>query len=130
MDAESDLKTALTETLENNGVLRSLRAGLRTEILRALEEPRPSEQLHHLPPENCLINELVLEYLSFNNYRRTESILEAESGYRSELRGQSIPSEKELERGAIRESRLVSPVPYAIVETLRTKTSGGTADKG
>ncbi|KAG0444015.1 hypothetical protein HPB47_014283 [Ixodes persulcatus] len=105
MDAESDLKTALTETLENSGVLRSLRAGLRTEILRALEEPRPSEQLHHLPPENCLINELVLEYLSFNNYRRTESILEAgatsecsvhaESGYRRSCVGRAF-LEKEL----------------------------------
>lgn len=128
MDAESDLKTALTETLENSGVLRSLRAGLRTEILRALEEPRPSEQLRHLPPENCLINELVLEYLSFNNYRRTESILEAESGYRRSCVGRAflekelnvVPSEKA--------SRL--PLLYAIVETLRTKTSSGVADKG
>ncbi|KAM7296666.1 centrosomal protein 20 [Ixodes scapularis] len=128
MDAESDLKTALTETLENGGVLRSLRAGLRTEILRALEEPRPSEQLLHLPPENCLINELVLEYLSFNNYRRTESILEAESGYRRSCVGRAF-LEKELNVApSEKASRL--PLLYAIVETLRTKTSGGAADKG
>lgn len=68
--------TALTDMLENSGVLSSLRANLRTEIVKALEEPggsRPPKP----PQQNCLINELILEYLAFNNYNRTASILEA-----------------------------------------------------
>ncbi|CAN8002756.1 unnamed protein product, partial [Ixodes hexagonus] len=117
---------ALTETLENGGVLRSLRAGLRTEILRALEEPRLSEP-PQLPPENYLINELVLEYLSFNNYKRTESILEAESGYRRSCVGRAF-LEKEL-NVVPSEKASCLPLLYAIVETLRVKTTRGAADK-
>lgn len=68
----------LKETLENRGVLGQIRARVRAEVFGALDdqsEPRPS-----LSNENLLINELIREYLVFNKYKYTESVLLAETG--------------------------------------------------
>ncbi|XP_014679083.1 PREDICTED: lisH domain-containing protein FOPNL-like isoform X2 [Priapulus caudatus] len=51
---------------------------MRAEIFRSLEDTsRPPPRL---TDENLLINELIREYLLFNNYRYTESVLVSESG--------------------------------------------------
>lgn len=68
----------MKETLENRGVLGQIRARVRAEVFGALDdqsEPRPS-----LSNENLLINELIREYLVFNKYKYTESVLLAETG--------------------------------------------------
>ncbi|XP_069859505.1 centrosomal protein 20-like isoform X1 [Dipodomys merriami] len=68
----------LKDTLEKRGVLGYLKARIRAEVFHALDddqEPRPS-----LSHENLLINELIREYLDFNKYKYTESVLMAESG--------------------------------------------------
>lgn len=68
----------LKDTLEKKGVLGHLKARIRAEIFNALDddhEPRPS-----LSHENLLINELIREYLEFNKYKYTASVLMAESG--------------------------------------------------
>lgn len=115
--------TALTDMLENSGVLSSLRANLRTEIVKALEEPggsRPPKP----PQQNCLINELILEYLAFNNYNRTASILEAESGYQQSCVGRAF-LEKELNI-TLSEAASQMPLLYSIVETLRANGTSNT----
>lgn len=59
-------------------MLGQLKARIRAEVFSALDdqrEPRPS-----LSHENLLINELIREYLEFNKYRYTASVLTAESG--------------------------------------------------
>uniref|UniRef100_A0A3B3SHC7 Centrosomal protein 20 n=1 Tax=Paramormyrops kingsleyae TaxID=1676925 RepID=A0A3B3SHC7_9TELE len=69
---------ALKEALEARGALAQLKARIRAEVFNALDdksEPRPP-----LPRENLLINELIREYLEFNKYRYTASVLSAESG--------------------------------------------------
>ncbi|KAL4624517.1 lisH domain-containing protein FOPNL [Arapaima gigas] len=74
----SELKSALKETLESRGVLGQLKARIRAEVFHALDdtsEPRPA-----LSRENLLLNELIREYLLFNKYRYTASVLNAESG--------------------------------------------------
>ncbi|XP_067114990.1 lisH domain-containing protein FOPNL [Osmerus mordax] len=74
----TELKCALRETLESRGVLGQLKARIRAEVFNALDdqsEPRPA-----LSHENLLINELIREYLEFNKYRYTASVLTAESG--------------------------------------------------
>uniref|UniRef100_A0A1A7Z452 Centrosomal protein 20 n=1 Tax=Iconisemion striatum TaxID=60296 RepID=A0A1A7Z452_9TELE len=74
----SELKSAVRETLESRGVLGQLKARIRAEVFSALDdqrEPRPP-----LSRENLLINELILEYLEFNKYTYTASVLTAESG--------------------------------------------------
>lgn len=73
----NDLSTVIKETLENGGVLNDLRGRIRAEIFRALEDP--SLERPKLPSENLLINELIREYLTFNNYHHTLSVLMQES---------------------------------------------------
>ncbi|XP_027053602.1 lisH domain-containing protein FOPNL-like [Pocillopora damicornis] len=78
MATVNELKSVLKETLENRGVLGQIRARVRAEVFSALDdqtEPRPA-----LSNENLLINELIREYLTFNKYKYTESVLQAESG--------------------------------------------------
>lgn len=65
--------TVLKDTLEKKGVLGHLKARIRAEVFSALDddhEPRPS-----LSHENLLINELIREYLEFNKYKYTASVL-------------------------------------------------------
>ncbi|XP_077575223.1 centrosomal protein 20 [Stigmatopora nigra] len=74
----SELKCAIRETLESRGVLDQLKARIRAEVFGALDDQR-----EHRPPlshENLIINELIREYLEFNKYRHTASVLKAESG--------------------------------------------------
>ncbi|XP_035876791.1 centrosomal protein 20 isoform X3 [Phyllostomus discolor] len=78
MATVSDLKAVLKDTLEKRGVLGHLKARIRAEVFNALDdenEPRPT-----LSHENLLINELIREYLEFNKYKYTASVLIAESG--------------------------------------------------
>ncbi|KAL9985747.1 hypothetical protein ACROYT_G008188 [Oculina patagonica] len=78
MATVDELKSVLKETLENRGVLGQIRARVRAEVFGALDdqtEPRPA-----LSNENLLINELIREYLTFNKYKYTESVLLAETG--------------------------------------------------
>ncbi|XP_030068132.1 centrosomal protein 20 [Microcaecilia unicolor] len=78
MATVAELKAVLKDTLEKRGVLGQLKARIRAEVFSALDdhhEPRPP-----LCHENLLINELIREYLEFNQYKYTASVLHAESG--------------------------------------------------
>ncbi|KAL3995987.1 heterogeneous nuclear ribonucleoprotein F/H [Sarotherodon galilaeus] len=71
----TELKCALRETLESRGVLGQLKARIRAEVFSALDDQRePRPPLSH---ENLIINELIREYLEFNKYRYTASVLTA-----------------------------------------------------
>ncbi|XP_062036005.1 centrosomal protein 20 isoform X2 [Lepus europaeus] len=75
---ETEALRVLRDTLEKKGVLGHLKARIRAEVFNALDddrEPRPA-----LSHENLLINELIREYLEFNKYKYTASVLMAESG--------------------------------------------------
>ncbi|NXP55925.1 FOPNL protein, partial [Heliornis fulica] len=68
----------LKDTLEKRGALGQIKARIRAEVFNALDdqsEPRPT-----LSHENLLINELIREYLEYNKYKYTASVLTAESG--------------------------------------------------
>ncbi|XP_041893126.1 centrosomal protein 20 isoform X7 [Corvus kubaryi] len=65
----------LKDTLEKRGALAQIRARIRAEVFNALDdqsEPRPT-----LSRENLLINELIREYLEYNKYKYTASVLTA-----------------------------------------------------
>ncbi|XP_012866599.1 PREDICTED: lisH domain-containing protein FOPNL isoform X4 [Dipodomys ordii] len=82
MATVTELKTVLKDTLEKRGVLGYLKARIRAEVFHALDddqEPRPP-----LSHENLLINELIREYLDFNKYKYTESVLMADDRLRRE----------------------------------------------
>ncbi|XP_077880435.1 centrosomal protein 20 isoform X3 [Ictidomys tridecemlineatus] len=75
MATVAELKAVLKDTLEKRGVLGHLKARIRAEVFSALDddhEPRPT-----LSHENLLINELIREYLEFNKYKYTASVLTA-----------------------------------------------------
>ncbi|XP_066238647.1 centrosomal protein 20 isoform X5 [Saccopteryx leptura] len=78
MASVAELKAVLKDTLEKRGVLGHLKARIRAEVFNALnDDGEPQPPLSH---ENLLINELIREYLEFNKYKYTASVLIAESG--------------------------------------------------
>lgn len=78
MASIDDLKTVLKETLDNRGVLNQMRARIRAEVFSALDDQIESKPI--LSNENMLINELIREYLEFNMYKYSNTVLLAESG--------------------------------------------------
>ncbi|XP_056392344.1 centrosomal protein 20 isoform X2 [Hyla sarda] len=78
MATVSDLKAVLADTLDKRGVLGQLKARVRAEVFAALDDQsEPKPVLSH---ENLLINEMIREYLEFNKYKYTSSVLTAETG--------------------------------------------------
>ena len=78
MTSIEDLKNALKETLEQKGVLNQIRALMRQSIFEAIEsDDKPQAKLSN---ENLIINELIKEYLVFNNYLHSASVFQAETG--------------------------------------------------
>ncbi|KAG1666293.1 hypothetical protein FOA52_004774 [Chlamydomonas sp. UWO 241] len=79
MGSVDELREALRDNLDRSGRLNTLKAKLRASIYSAIsgsdltDAPEPSS-------ENLVINELIREYLTFNNYRETLSVFVPETG--------------------------------------------------
>ena len=58
--------------MEKRGTLNQIKAKIRSEIFSSLEDN--NDQIPKLPHENLLINELIREYLEFNDYKFTNSV--------------------------------------------------------
>ena len=78
MSSLQDLKSVLRETLEQRGVLGEIKAKIRSEIFTALDNDNVGKP--PLSNENLIINELIREYLEYNKYYNTTSVLTTESG--------------------------------------------------
>ena len=78
MASLEDLKNVLRETLEQKGVLGKVKSQIRAEIFTALDADNSGKP--PIPQENILINELIREYLEYNKYYNTCSVLVSESG--------------------------------------------------
>ncbi|XP_019663317.1 lisH domain-containing protein FOPNL isoform X2 [Ailuropoda melanoleuca] len=99
MATVAELKAVLKDTLEKRGVLGLLKARIRAEVFSALDdesEPRPP-----LSHENLLINELIREYLEFNKYKYTASVLISDDHLRTE-KGNSTNIEDPLVSQAVK----------------------------
>ncbi|GBN93304.1 LisH domain-containing protein FOPNL [Araneus ventricosus] len=91
----------LKESLAKSGVLSEIRARIRAEVFNVLQdetEPPPP-----ISNENVFINELIREYLIYNGYLFTESVLLAESGH----------PQFRLERELLKERLRMKPVEEA-----------------
>ncbi|KAM4892131.1 centrosomal protein 20 isoform 4-T4 [Sylvia borin] len=77
MATVAELKAVLKDTLEKRGALGQIKARIRAEVFNALDDQ--SERRPTLSRENLLINELIREYLEYNKYKYTASVLTAES---------------------------------------------------
>ena len=72
------LKNALKETLEQKGVLNQIRGIMRQSIFEAIQsDDNPQKNLSN---DDLIINELIKEYLSYNNYLHSLSVFQAETG--------------------------------------------------
>ncbi|CAG9314531.1 unnamed protein product [Blepharisma stoltei] len=116
MASIEDLKNALKETLEARGVLGDLKAKIRAEIFSALDDREPSRP--RLSQENVLINELIREYLEYNGYNHTLSVLVAESGQPAQSPFDRAFISRELKISETMESKSV-PLLYGILRGLR-----------
>ena len=67
--------TVIKDTLENRGVLGQIKARIRAEVFKSLDDQTDSKP--PLSNENMIINELIREYLEFNKYRYTASVMVA-----------------------------------------------------
>lgn len=119
MATVAELKAVLRDTLEKRGALGQLRAQIRAEVFGVLDddqEPRPT-----LSHENLLINELIREYLEFNKYKYTASVLMAESGQ------PPVPLDRQFlirELNAFEESKdNTIPILYGILGHLSKRTT-------
>ena len=85
MSPEEDIFMALKETLQRTGTLDNVRGILRADIYHCLNDSmeggESESKLRPAPPqENVLINEIIANYLAFNGYENTLSVLAAECG--------------------------------------------------
>uniref|UniRef100_A0A8C0PX52 Centrosomal protein 20 n=1 Tax=Canis lupus familiaris TaxID=9615 RepID=A0A8C0PX52_CANLF len=99
MATVAELKAVLKDTLEKRGVLGHLKARIRAEVFNALDdesEPRPP-----LSHENLIINELIREYLEFNKYKYTASVLMSDDHLQKE-KGNSTNMEDPLVSQAVK----------------------------
>ncbi|KAL3876304.1 hypothetical protein ACJMK2_034167 [Sinanodonta woodiana] len=78
MASTQELKDVVKECLENRGILGQIKAKIRAEVFNALDDN--TEVKPPLNNENMIINEIIREYLEFNKYKYTASVLVAESG--------------------------------------------------
>ena len=147
-----ELTAALKETLDRRGVLRQIRASLRAEAFAALHNA--AEQMDQesdgasgtgrrppLRPENEVINELIRDYLEFNGYLGTASVLEVEAGITGNGGGGDgggNDGDRELSREMIKLELGVTegmkskkgkatkkiPLLYGIIEALKRRKNG------
>lgn len=89
MATQPELSAALKETLKRTGTLDSVLGILRADIYHCLTDSliEKEDVKRPVPPkENVIINELIADYLAFNGYSNTLSVLAAESGSPSLLK--------------------------------------------
>ncbi|XP_038007780.1 centrosomal protein 20 isoform X3 [Motacilla alba alba] len=113
MATVAELKAVLKDTLEKRGALAQIKARIRAEVFNALDdqsEPRPT-----LSRENLLINELIREYLEYNKYKYTASVLTAESGQ------PEVPLDRQF---LAKELNIVEDASGKSVQNSRTRKDG------
>ncbi|GAB1598458.1 lisH domain-containing protein FOPNL-like [Argonauta hians] len=115
-----DLKNAISESLERKGVLNKIRAEIRAEVFHVLDEH--SEGKPPLCNENLIINELIMEYLQYNKYNHTCSVLMAEAG-QSETRLDREFIRNELDVTEDAETSTI-PLLYSLVNYFLQQKTG------
>ena len=117
MTSIEELKDALKKTLEQRGIVNKIKSIMRKEIYETIDnDDNPKPQL---TPENLLINELIKEYLDYNNYSNSSLVFQSETGQPKEELGREILVKKLniIEN----ESNSQKPLLYTILFGLQKK---------
>ncbi|WAQ96752.1 CEP20-like protein [Mya arenaria] len=110
----------IKDTLENRGVLGQIKARIRAEVYNSLDDTSDSKP--PLSNENMMINELIREYLEFNKYKYTASVLVSESGQPKQPLDRAFLAE-ELNVEEDRNSTQV-PLLYSLIGQFMNKNRG------
>jgi lisH domain-containing protein FOPNL len=115
MTTLNEMKEVLKEHLEKTGTLNEIRSKLRSDIFNTLNNNGKNQQ--SLSNQNLIINELIREYLAFNNYNYTNSVLIPEAGQPEKpLDRKIVSSQLNLVESA--ETRQI-PLLYSIFDLTR-----------
>ncbi|XP_052761842.1 centrosomal protein 20-like [Mya arenaria] len=120
MTSTQELKEVIKDTLENRGVLGQIKARIRAEVYNSLDDTSDSKP--PLSNENMMINELIREYLEFNKYKYTASVLVSESGQPKQPLDRAFLAE-ELNVEEDRNSTQV-PLLYSLIGQFMNKNRG------
>ena len=84
--SEKEFAEAVKESLAERGVLNKLSGEIRTEVLQILKNEEKSDPERQVlkTSENFVINELIKEYLDWNNLIQTRTVLVLETGHPNE----------------------------------------------
>ena len=122
-----ELHDALKESLNERGVLNSIRATIRAEIFNALEnhEAVNVNKVEREPSsENLILNELIREYLEYNGFLNTLSVFHPETGQPREATGRIGRSTLVHELGLADGERTKRvPLLYSVLAKLQTAAS-------
>lgn len=116
----NEMKEVLKEHLEENGTLNEIRSKMRSEIFSTLNnQPKKPKNLSN---QNLIINELIRDYLVYNNYTYTNSVLIPEANQPAKPVDRDFIS-SQLNVVEDSESRKL-PLLYSIVFGLKTLAEG------
>lgn len=117
MTSVEELKNSLKETLEQRGVLNQVKAMMRKEIYDSIENdnnPKPQ-----LSKENLIINELIKDYLNYNNYSYSSSVFQSETGQPNDIYDRkTLSNELNIIEN---ESYIQKPLLYSILFGLKNQ---------
>ena len=84
--SEKEFAEAVKESLAERGVLNKLSGEIRTQVLQILKNEEKSDPERQVlkTSENFVINELIKEYLDWNNLIQTRTVLVLETGHPNE----------------------------------------------
>ena len=84
--SEKEFAEAVKESLAERGVLNKLSGEIRTQVLQILKNEEKSDPERQVlkTTENFVINELIKEYLDWNNLTQTRTVLVLETGHPNE----------------------------------------------
>eukprot|EP00343_Euplotes_focardii_P001993 CAMPEP_0205803824 /NCGR_PEP_ID=MMETSP0205-20121125/6566_1 /ASSEMBLY_ACC=CAM_ASM_000278 /TAXON_ID=36767 /ORGANISM="Euplotes focardii, Strain TN1" /LENGTH=133 /DNA_ID=CAMNT_0053072465 /DNA_START=26 /DNA_END=427 /DNA_ORIENTATION=+ len=118
MASLGDLKGVLKETLEQRGVLGDIKAKIRAEIFTALDNDTVGKP--KISNENMIINEMIREYLEYNKYYNTLSVLTTETGQPAEP---AFDREYLHKKFSMKSSKGDLPLFYEIIFGLKPELS-------
>jgi len=112
-----DLYRAVTSSLKESGFLNEVECQTRKEVLKALVGDGSGAADQDKPESNFVINELIREYLDWNNLSQTSQVLVLESGQpQTPVQRSDIESALKIQTGP-NSSRV--PLLYTIVSALK-----------
>ena len=117
MTTLNEMKEVLKEQLEKNGSLNDIRAKLMSDVFNTLNNnPRQNPSTSN---QNMIINELIREYLVFNNLNYSTSVLVSEAGQPKKPLERSIIA-NQLNVAESSETKQL-PLLYSIVFGLKSR---------